>query len=302
MDQAFPQQTAWKVPKDSVALETAKKSTRIKSQTPPSSKFVQTKQQRKQSLQVKTNPTPSLHSRRLEREGISTSKDPTVRREPRRSSTSHLSVISMQRQAAGTKSISKTKELVAGQHQALRFRRSGSSQKTITDKYKKANESCSNRQSVASLGPDMKEKRKVLPEMKTSLIIATKKCQFLDADELSRVEEENIRRMTALILGQKRLMDRNEMQKNSWNSTALDDYNHVGFNLRSNIFQGGPLETRSLMKDSYTPDIFQKATRDPENWYGRKIDELGKWHRKNALYNNLQRAMKEKNGKGKERT
>ncbi|KFP33104.1 Testis-expressed sequence 33 protein, partial [Colius striatus] len=74
------------------------------------------------------------------------------------------------------------------------------------------------------------------------------------------------------------------------------DYNHVGFNLRSNIFQGGPLETRSLMKDSYTPDIFQKATRDPENWYGRKIDELGKWHRKNALYNNLQRAMKEKNG------
>ncbi|NXK18186.1 TEX33 protein, partial [Arenaria interpres] len=74
------------------------------------------------------------------------------------------------------------------------------------------------------------------------------------------------------------------------------DYNHLGFNLRSNIFQGGPLEGRSLMKDSYTPDIIQKVIRDPKNWYGRKTDELGKWHQKNAINLNLQRALEDKYG------
>lgn len=29
------------------------------------------------------------------------------------------------------------------------------------------------------------------------------------------------------------------------------------------------------MKDSYTPDIIQKAIRDPKNWHGRRTDELG---------------------------
>ncbi|KFP41566.1 Testis-expressed sequence 33 protein, partial [Chlamydotis macqueenii] len=74
------------------------------------------------------------------------------------------------------------------------------------------------------------------------------------------------------------------------------DYNQLGFNLRSNIFQGGALEAQSLMKDSYTPDIIKKATRDPNNWYGRKTDELGKWHQKNALNLNLQKAFEDKYG------
>ncbi|NWX21756.1 TEX33 protein, partial [Aegotheles bennettii] len=59
---------------------------------------------------------------------------------------------------------------------------------------------------------------------------------------------------------------------------------------------GGPLETRSLMKDSYTPDIFQKANRDPKNWHGRRIDELGKWHEKHALNLNVQKALEDKYG------
>ncbi|KFW01657.1 Testis-expressed sequence 33 protein, partial [Eurypyga helias] len=74
------------------------------------------------------------------------------------------------------------------------------------------------------------------------------------------------------------------------------DYKRLDFNLRSNIFQGGPLERRSLMKDSYTPDIVQKAVRDPKNWHRRKTDEQGKWHQKNALNLNLQRALEDKYG------
>lgn len=41
------------------------------------------------------------------------------------------------------------------------------------------------------------------------------------------------------------------------------------------FFAGGPLESKSLMKDSYTPDVIQRAVRDPKHWHGRKTDELG---------------------------
>ncbi|EOB03929.1 Protein EAN57, partial [Anas platyrhynchos] len=126
------------------------------------------------------------------------------------------------------------------------------------------------------------------------------KYKFSSADELASSEEE--RRAlckAALIIGQKRLSDRTEMLKNPLESSTFADYNELGFNLRSNIFQGGPLETRSLMKDSYTPDVIQKAIRDPKNWHGRRTDELGKWHQKNALNLNLQKALEEKYGKKK---
>ncbi|NXN96641.1 TEX33 protein, partial [Rhinopomastus cyanomelas] len=74
------------------------------------------------------------------------------------------------------------------------------------------------------------------------------------------------------------------------------DYNQLGFNLRSNLFQDGPLESRSLMKDSYTLDVIQKAVRDPDNWHGRRTDELGKWHRVNAQSVGVQKALKDKHG------
>ncbi|NXK34176.1 TEX33 protein, partial [Piprites chloris] len=74
------------------------------------------------------------------------------------------------------------------------------------------------------------------------------------------------------------------------------DYEQLGYNLRSNLFRGGPLKSRSLMRDSYTPDVIQKAIRDPNNWHGRRIYELGKWYEKYFLDLNVQKAMKDKYG------
>lgn len=49
---------------------------------------------------------------------------------------------------------------------------------------------------------------------------------------------------------------------------------------------GGPLKIQSLMRDSYTPDIFQKAVIDPRHWHGRTITELGMTSaRKSTLLN-----------------
>ncbi|XP_065482776.1 ciliary microtubule inner protein 4 [Caloenas nicobarica] len=293
---------SWKIPKDSVAQGRAKNSTSIKSQASHSAKCVQMKNQSKGSLQAKTPPTQGRHSRSLEeeREDTSATKDPITVQEPIQSSnTSHLSAISKRMEAEDTKSISNARELVAGQQQTLRSRGPGSSQKTIKASYKKAKETCSrlsSKESLESSESDMKEEWKQLLEKRNS------KDKFANADELTSNEEE--RRalcVAALILGQKRLSDRTEMLKDPLNSTPFADYNQLGFNLRSNIFQGGPLESRSLMKDSYTPDIIQKAIRDPKNWHGRRTDELGKWHQKNALNLKLQKALEDKYGKKNEK-
>ncbi|KAK2512782.1 hypothetical protein Q9233_016068, partial [Columba guinea] len=293
---------SWKTPKDPVAQGRAKNSTSIKSQASPSAKCVQTENQSKESLQAKTPPKQDLHSRSLEeeREDTSATTDPIVVQKPiQSSSTSHLSAISEQMEAEDIKSISNAQELVAGQKQTLRSRGHGSSQKTIKASYKKAKETCSRLSSKESLGSsesDMKEEWKQLLEKRNS------KDKCANADELTSDEEE--RRalcMAALIMGQKRLSDRTEMLKDPLNCTPFADYNQLGFNLRSNIFQGGPLESRSLMKDSYTPDIIQKAIRDPKNWHGRRTDELGKWHQKNALNLKLQKALEDKYGKKKEK-
>ncbi|KAM6417785.1 ciliary microtubule inner protein 4 [Pluvialis apricaria] len=296
---------SWKISKGPVAQGTAKNSTPFKSQASPSAKCVQTKNQSKQSHQAKTPLTQCLHSRGLEeeREDTSPTKDPIVGHGlRRRNSTYRLSAISVQRKAEDTKSISNVYEPVAGQHQTLRSRGPGSSQKSIKASCAKAKETCgrlSAKESSASLEPDAKAEWKLLLEDRESLICANSKYKFASAAELTSDEEE--RRAlceAALIMGQKRLSDRTEML-NTLNSTSFADYNQLGFNLRSNIFQGGPLESRSLMKDSYTPDIIQKVIRDPKNWHGRRTDELGKWHQKNALNLNLQKALEDKYGKKK---
>ncbi|XP_063178053.1 ciliary microtubule inner protein 4 isoform X2 [Chroicocephalus ridibundus] len=301
--QRSPSSASWKISKSPVAQGTAKNSTSIKSQASASAKCVQTKKQ-SFGLQAKTPPTQSLHSISLEEEGeeTSTTEDPIEGHEPRgRNSTYHRCAISRQRKAEDTKYISNVKP-VAGQHQTLRSRGPGSSQKTIKASCKKAKETCgrlSARASLASLGPDGKAEWKLVLEEGDSLVSANSKYKFASACELTSDKEE--RRAlceAALIMGQKRLSDRTEML-NTLNSTSFADYNQLGFNLRSNIFQGGPLESRSLMKDSYTPDIIQKAARDPKNWHGRRTDELGKWHQKNALNLNLQKALEDKYGKKK---
>ncbi|XP_068258386.1 ciliary microtubule inner protein 4 [Nyctibius grandis] len=297
---------SWKISKRPVAQGEAKNSTSVKSPSSPPAKCVQTKNQSNQSLQAKTPHTESLHSRRLEEERKDTSatNDPIVGHEPRgRNSTYHLSAISMQKEAEDTKSVSNAKEPVAGQRQTLRSRGSGSSRKTIKASYEKPNDTCcplSAKQSLTSLGPDMKAEWKLLVKKRNSLVCANSNYKSANADKLTSDEEERRAQCkAALIMAQKRLGDRTEMLKNSLNSTSFADYNQLGFNLRSNIFQGGPLESRSLMKDSYTPDIIQKAIRDPKNWHGRRTDELGKWHQKNILNLNLQKALGDKSGKNK---
>ncbi|NWW65166.1 TEX33 protein, partial [Ifrita kowaldi] len=74
------------------------------------------------------------------------------------------------------------------------------------------------------------------------------------------------------------------------------DYQQLSYNLNVNLCQGGPLKSRSLMEDSYTPDAFQKASIDPRHWHGKTISELGRWFEKYFLAINVQKAMKEKYG------
>ncbi|XP_062458698.1 ciliary microtubule inner protein 4 [Pezoporus occidentalis] len=273
------------------AQGTAKNRAPAKSQTSLSTKCVQTKKQSKQNLQAKTPPAESLHSRGLEKKkDTSATKDPVVGLEPRgEKSTSCLSEIPTQGEA---------EKLVARKQQTLSTQRLGSSHKTVKDSYEKAKEmdsTLSAKGSLTSLGTDMKGEWNPLLAKKNNLICANRKYKFATADVVTS-EEEDRRALckAALIMGQKRLSDRTGMQKTSSNSASLTDYNHLGFNLRSNIFQGGPLESRSLMKDSYTPDITQRVIRDPKNWYGRRTDELGKWREKNALNLNLQKALQDK--------
>ncbi|XP_068521572.1 ciliary microtubule inner protein 4 [Anas acuta] len=297
---------SWKTCKSPAAQGTAKTSTSIKCRASLSAKCIQTKRQSKQNLHAKTPPAQGHHSRKLEeeREDGSATKDPKAGHEPaRRTSTNCLCATPRQRESEDTKPISNATEPVASQHQMPGTRVPGSPQKTTKASCEKAKETSSRlstKGSLSSLGPDMKAEWKLLLQKRNSLIHENSKYKFSSADELASSEEE--RRAlckAALIIGQKRLSDRTEMLKNPLESSTFADYNELGFNLRSNIFQGGPLETRSLMKDSYTPDVIQKAIRDPKNWHGRRTDELGKWHQKNALNLNLQKALEEKYGKKK---
>ncbi|XP_003821589.2 ciliary microtubule inner protein 4 isoform X3 [Pan paniscus] len=79
-------------------------------------------------------------------------------------------------------------------------------------------------------------------------------------------------------------------------SSVFSDYYDLGYNMRSNLFRGAAEETKSLMKASYTPEVIEKSVRDLEHWHGRKTDDLGRWHQKNAMNLNLQKALEEKYG------
>uniref|UniRef100_A0A8D2DHN8 Ciliary microtubule inner protein 4 n=1 Tax=Sciurus vulgaris TaxID=55149 RepID=A0A8D2DHN8_SCIVU len=79
-------------------------------------------------------------------------------------------------------------------------------------------------------------------------------------------------------------------------SSIFSDYYDLGYNMRSNLFQGPPQETKSLMKASYTPEVIEKSVRDIGHWHGRRTDDLGRWHQKNAMNMNLQKALEEKYG------
>uniref|UniRef100_A0A8C2TSB7 Thiosulfate sulfurtransferase n=1 Tax=Coturnix japonica TaxID=93934 RepID=A0A8C2TSB7_COTJA len=247
---------------------------------------------KKNSTHIKSK---NHHSRRLEEEEEDTSatKDPRMRLQQRgRNSISSQSASSRQREAENTKSMPTGKELVEGRQQTPRSKMPGSLTKARCEKTKETNES------LTAVAPDRKAEWKEPLEKKNSVTRDNSKNKFASVDEFASNEEE--RRslcLTALIMGQKRLSDRTGMLKRKLES--FGDFNELGFNLRSNIFQGGPLECRSLMKDSYTPDVIQKSIRDPRNWHGRRIDDLGRWHQKNALNLSLQKALENKYGKKK---
>ncbi|XP_036311654.1 testis-expressed protein 33 [Pipistrellus kuhlii] len=82
-------------------------------------------------------------------------------------------------------------------------------------------------------------------------------------------------------------------------ASIFSDYYDLGYNMRSNLFQGATEEMKSLMKASYTPEVIEKSVRDIEHWHGRKTDDLGRWHQKNAMNMNLQKALDEKYGKSR---
>ncbi|XP_023791580.1 testis-expressed protein 33 isoform X1 [Cyanistes caeruleus] len=105
----------------------------------------------------------------------------------------------------------------------------------------------------------------------------------------------------ALETGQKGLNDCTEMTKNYLTWASLSDYQQLSYNFNINIFPGGPLKSQSLMRDSYTPDVFQKAVIDPRHWHGRTINELGRWYEKYFLDLNVQKAIKEKHGRRKKK-
>uniref|UniRef100_A0A8B9WUB0 Ciliary microtubule inner protein 4 n=2 Tax=Bos TaxID=9903 RepID=A0A8B9WUB0_BOSMU len=110
------------------------------------------------------------------------------------------------------------------------------------------------------------------------------------------VSEEQARKAIGEALeGQKRTSSwPSRIQSPTEITSIFSDYYDLGYNMRSNLFQGAPQETKSLMKASYTPEVIEKSVRDLEHWHGRKTDDLGRWHQKNAMNMNLQKALDEK--------
>ncbi|XP_039209047.1 testis-expressed protein 33 isoform X2 [Crotalus tigris] len=154
--------------------------------------------------------------------------------------------------------------------------------------------------SLASGIQNVKAEGKPLQEKRSSLMPANIKAKYGTTVVEKLISEEQARRAlceAGLIQGQKRLSDWPfKSLENPMTASPYADYYELGYNLRSNIFQGGPLETKSLMKDSYTPDVIKRAVRDPKRWHGRKTDDLGRWFQKNALNLNLQKALEQKYG------
>ncbi|XP_016017318.2 testis-expressed protein 33 [Rousettus aegyptiacus] len=112
------------------------------------------------------------------------------------------------------------------------------------------------------------------------------------------VSEEQARRaINEAFEGQKRASSWPSRTQSSVEiASVFSDYYDLGYNMRSNLFQGAPQETKSLMKASYTPEVIEKSVRDVEHWHGRKTDDLGRWHQKNAMNMSLQKALDKKYG------
>lgn len=78
--------------------------------------------------------------------------------------------------------------------------------------------------------------QKFMRQWKRQESLAYRECWKMAVPHCSCFQERRSLCMTALIIGQKRLSDRSDMLKKQLES--FGDFNELGFNLRSNIFQG----------------------------------------------------------------
>nr|XP_034984413.1 testis-expressed protein 33 isoform X1 [Zootoca vivipara] len=270
----------------------------------PSAQPIQTRNHSKQSLRSKTPSALCINMAAGRKDSLdSTISKGTGNHHPKgKPGGSRLSAKSSQEEMEDGHGNSD--ELTGRQYRPIVTRPHGSPRKSgkgSCEDMKEAQDVMTAKEPLASSGQDVKAEGKALQEKKNSLIIPPNiKAKFGTAMVEKLVSEEQARRAlceAGLIQGQKRLSDwPYKTLENPMASSPYADYYELGYNLRSNIFQGGPLESRSLMKDSYTPDVLKRAVRDPKHWHGRKTDELGRWFQKNALNLNLQKALEQKYG------
>ncbi|XP_011819689.1 PREDICTED: testis-expressed sequence 33 protein isoform X1 [Colobus angolensis palliatus] len=154
---------------------------------------------------------------------------------------------------------------------------------------------CQGTDDVPSLGAQ--DQRSTPTNQKGSIIPNNIRHKFGSnvVDELVS-EEQAQRAIDEVFEGQKKAGSRPSRTPNPVEISVFSDYYDLGYNMRSNLFQGAAEETKSLMKASYTPEVIEKSVRDLEHWHGRKTDDLGRWHRKNTMNLNLQKALEEKYG------
>uniref|UniRef100_A0A6J0T8G9 Ciliary microtubule inner protein 4 isoform X1 n=1 Tax=Pogona vitticeps TaxID=103695 RepID=A0A6J0T8G9_9SAUR len=299
--------TSWKNSKGPAENRTAVGRSPVTPQTSPSTQRFQTKTHSKQNLRPKTPSALSFHSGSL--------KGPAGRKDSLDSPTSKGAAGHQKGRPGGSwqpassgqddmdETYNDTRELAGRHYRLLGTPLLGSPRRAMKGNCENTKESGkvpSAQESLASSGQDVKAEGKSFQEKKNSLIPANIKAKFGTSMVEKLVSEEQARRTlceAGLIQGQKRLSDWTfKPIENPMAPSPYADYYELGYNLRSNIFQGGPLESRSLMKDSYTADVIKRAVRDPKHWHGRKTDDLGRWFQKNALNLNLQKALEQKYG------
>ncbi|XP_042325406.1 testis-expressed protein 33 isoform X2 [Sceloporus undulatus] len=272
----------------------------------PSTQHFQTRNHSKQSLKPKTPSALCIHSGSPKT--YSGKKESPDSNTLRGAGNYQVGRFTSSRQPANTyqeemeDALSDSYEQTGRQHRPLGTPLLGSSRKVLKGSREDVKESgtmSSAKESLAASGQDVKAEGKFLQD-KNNLIPANIKAKYGTAVLEKLISEEQARRAlceAGLIQGQKRLSDLTfRPLENPMASSPYADYYELGYNLRSNIFQGGPIESKSLMKDSYTPDVIKRAVWDPKHWHGRKTDDLGRWFQKNALNLNLQKALEQKYG------
>ncbi|KAJ7330134.1 hypothetical protein JRQ81_016308 [Phrynocephalus forsythii] len=299
--------TSWKNSKGPAENRTVMGKPLVTPQASPSIQHFQTKKHSKQNLRPKTPSALCIHG--------GSPKGSTVRQDGLESPSSKGAGHHQkgrpgspwQPASSGREEMDNTYndagELAGRQYRSLGTPLPGSPRRAMKgsrEDMKEAGKISSAKESLASNGQDVKAEGKPFQDKKNSLIPANIKAKFGTPMVEKLVSEEQARRTlceAGLIHGQKRLSDWTfKPLENPMASSPYADYYELGYNLRSNIFQGGPLESKSLMKDSYTPDVIMRAVRDPKHWHGRKTDDLGRWFQKNALNLNLQKALEQKYG------